>query len=544
MTESIPHSKPQYVMQQSVAHKRRTSFRRQLFLIFAACGFGVALAAAIAYAYSTSQYIRELYLNQALQATEHFAELSELALLYDSGENAEDAATSTLSFPSIKFVSLINSEGTVLLDKGKWRGKPIKFDNQRPRTPEAELIDEKDNAWHFWAPVYTQSAKAQADDGVILSGSDQQEYIGFVYVVQDKREFLNSQYESFRQNAIIGLLCAAVFIVMLHFAINRLLAPMTRLVEVMDRARQGDTAARATPEGSVELVNMAETYNSVIANLADRDMRLMQQKDELESEVALRTQELVQARDEAVDASRHKSEFLSNISHELRTPLQAILGYSDIMHEGLEDEGLEDLCKDVERITVNANHLLNLINSILDLSKIEAGRIDVNLTHVKISNVVQQAQETILPLMQKNANQLILDVEESDSLIEIDETKLLQILLNLLSNAGKFTQMGEVTVSARQRDEELNIEVTDTGIGMSRQHLNMIFDPFRQIDGSATREFQGTGLGLSITQRFCEVMGGYISVTSEPGRGSTFSVRFPLPIRASDSKARPVDVGR
>lgn len=531
MTEFIQHAKAQQGAQQALAYDRRSSFRRQLFLIFATCGFAVALAVAIAYSYSTSEYIRELYVDQARQATQNFAELSDLALLYYSGENAVDAATSTLSFPSIKYVSIIDDDGKVLLEKGKWHGERLQFDAQRPREPNAALINEKGNAWHFWAPVFTEEIKK-------TDGSKHEKYIGFVYVVQDKKEFLASQFESFRRNAVIGLMCAVAFIILLHFAMNRLLAPMTRLVEVMDRARHGDTAARATPEGAVELVNIAETYNSVMDNLADRDARLMQQKDELESEVALRTQEVVQARDEAIDASRHKSEFLSNISHELRTPLQAILGYSDIMHEGLEDEGLEDLCKDVERITINANHLLNLINSILDLSKIEAGRMDIHLTHVKISNVLRQAKETILPLMQKNANELILNFEENDQLIAIDETKLLQILLNLLSNAGKFTQMGRVTVSARQRDDELNIDVADTGIGMSQQHLTMIFDPFRQIDGSATREFQGTGLGLSITRRFCEVMGGHISVTSQPGRGSIFSLRFPLPIGERDDSAK------
>ncbi len=540
MLESIHYNKPRQITRHGATGKRRGSFRRQLFLIIAACGFVVALVVAMAYSYTTSEYIRNLYTDQALQATQGFAQVSELALLLGSGDNAEGAAKTTLSFPSIKFVSLIDSEGQPLKYWGKRPGKLVQFDNQRPQEPGAALISEVDNAWHFWAPVYTQSAAAQADYGVILTGVEQQEYLGFVYVVQDKKEFIASQYESFRRNAVIGLVCAVLFIFLLHFAINRVLAPMTRLALVMDRARQGDTDARAVPAGAIELVNMAETYNSVMDNLADRDMRLMQQKGELESEVTLRTQELVQARDEAVDASRHKSEFLSNISHELRTPLQAILGFSDIMHEGLEDEGLEDLCKDVERITVNANHLLNLINSILDLSKIEAGRIDVNATQVKISNVARQAQETMLPLMQQNSNELILDIEEAEGLIEIDQTKLLQILLNLLSNAGKFTQLGEVKLKIRQHASELNIQVADTGIGMSQQHLSMIFDPFRQIDGSATREFQGTGLGLSITRRFCEVMGGYISVTSELGHGSTFSVRFPLPIRASEGQLKPV----
>ena len=532
MTESTQFNKSKagIALKRRVKGKKRTSFRQQLFSIFAGCGLTIAVAAAIAYAYSTTQYLRELYVGQALQATENFAELSELALLYESGENAQDAASATLSFPSIKFVSVVSSDDKVLLEEGLWDGKRIAVPSNKKLATGAELLGSKSQAWHFWAPVYSDT-----EQGLSITGDKiaSREYVGYVYVVEDQQEFIVAEYEIFRKNILIGLLGGLMFILVLHFLLNRLLAPMNRLALVMEKTREGDTSVRAIPSGPSEIVDMAEVYNNVMDNLADRDAKLMQHTEILESEVSLRTQELVQARDQAINASRHKSEFLANISHELRTPLQAILGYSDIIKESLEDEGLDDFVEDIDRITHNGTHLLTLINGILDLSKIEAGKMDLNLTNVRVAGVIEKAQDTLLPLMQQNRNELQIDIDDTEQTIQIDEIKLLQIILNLASNAGKFTKNGVVVIRARHSNDFFEIEVEDSGIGMDKDHLNLIFDPFRQIDGSTTREFEGTGLGLSITRRFCEVLGGHISVTSEKGKGSCFTARFPLPINVN-----------
>lgn len=537
MTESIQSNSDTLLINQP-ARKKHISFRLQLFLIFAACGLSVAIAAAAAYAYSTSQSLLQLYEHQALRATENFAQLSELALLYESGDNAIDAAAATLAFPSIKQVAIVNSEGTVLLEEGKWHGDTYRFGKRQPQAAHAEEVHSNERAWTYWAPVYTQTVSAQAEDELVITGSKEKEYLGYVYVIQDKKEFLETELALLRQNLIIGLICGLAFLVLSHFALARLLAPMNKLVDVMERTREGDTSARAAEEGPEEIVDIAEIYNNVMDVLAERDAQLMRQKDILETEVELRTQELVQARDQAVDANRHKSEFLANMSHELRTPLQAIMGYSDIIRETLEDEGLDDYCEDVERITHNATHLLGLISSILDLSKIEAGRMELKLSSTPVGSIIENAAQTIMPLMQQSGNELFIDTDDRERHIEIDATKMLQILLNLLSNAGKFTQNGKVTVTTRHSDKELRIDVRDTGIGMNADQQAIIFDEFRQADGSTTRQFEGTGLGLSITQRFCELMGGSISVDSKEGEGSCFTVLLPLPIvqsaRAAD----------
>jgi len=533
LTESIQSSKSATATAAPRRTKRRVSFRQQLFSTFAAFGLTVSLLAAAAYAYFTTQYLLELYIGQALQATENFAQLSELALLYESGENAEDAAAATLSFPSIAFVSIREADGTDLMQAGSWSGKKFNMRDSRPTKQGAELLGSKNQAWHFWAPVYT----SVENDFELAEESNEKEYLGYVYVVQDKAEFIEAEFEIFRNNVLIGLLGGLLFVIALHLVLNKLLAPMTRLANVMEQTRQGDTTVRAEPSGPAEIIDMATVYNRVMDNLADRDERLMKHTEILESEVSLRTAELVQARDQAIDASKHKSEFLANISHELRTPLQGILGYSDVLKEGLEDECLDDYVEDVDRIIFNGSHLLTLINSILDLSKIEAGRMELHLSNGRVADVVQRASETLMPLMQQNNNELRIDIDSPELDIQLDEIKLLQIILNLASNAGKFTKDGVVDIRVRHTDKEMSIEVEDSGIGMDEDHLNIIFDPFRQIDGSTTREFEGTGLGLSITKRFCDVLGGSISVQSEKGKGSCFTVLFKLPMGSDENQS-------
>lgn len=245
----------------------------------------------------------------------------------------------------------------------------------------------------------------------------------------------------------------------------------------------------------------------------------------------------MQARDAALEASRHKSEFLSNISHELRTPLQSIIGYTDVLIETLDNKHNEQSLADLERVMRNAQHLLSLIDTILALSKIEAGRMDLNIERVELRQLLTQAEETVAPLMKVNNNSLQISLEENEDTLEIDAGKTLQIILNLLSNALKFTRDGEVFMHVRHSPSKLVIAIEDSGIGISAEKQSIIFEPFRQVDGSNTRHFQGTGLGLSIAQRFCQLMGGKIRVDSEPGLGATFTVTIPLPpLRTTDSK--------
>lgn len=236
------------------------------------------------------------------------------------------------------------------------------------------------------------------------------------------------------------------------------------------------------------------------------------------------------AKRKAEDASQAKSEFLSLMSHELRTPLQAIIGYTDVVIEELKVNDDQSHVSDLMRVISNSERLLKLINGVLDLAKIESGRMELDLTEVKLSSLVQESLDTVAPLIEKSAIRVVTDVDDGSFLPVADPEKLLHILLNLLGNAIKFSANGVVTIKAAHQADRIYISVSDTGIGISDEQQLHIFDPFKQADSSTTRKFQGSGLGLSITRQLCELMGGSIRVESKLGQGSTFIVDLPLPI--------------
>lgn len=252
--------------------------------------------------------------------------------------------------------------------------------------------------------------------------------------------------------------------------------------------------------------------------------RVMQQQAIHEANRALE-----QARDAAVAASRAKSGFIANMSHELRTPLNAIIGYSEMLLEDFEDD--EAVAKDLSRIHTAGTHLLSLINDVLDISKIEADKIDLSPENLSVTELVESVSGQLQPLAQKNHNQFHVQLDPAAEHLYADRTRLRQVLLNLGSNACKFTKEGEVTlqVEALEQLSEPWIEfrVSDTGIGISEEQRQRLFQPFAQADSSTTRQYGGTGLGLVISKRFVEMMGGTIELESELGVGSTFSVRLP-----------------
>jgi signal transduction histidine kinase len=229
------------------------------------------------------------------------------------------------------------------------------------------------------------------------------------------------------------------------------------------------------------------------------------------------------------EASQHKSQFLANMSHELRTPLNAIIGVTEMLREDAEaaQQDLEPL----DRVLGAARHLLALINDILDLSKIEAGRMELQLESFALASPIGGVVKTIEPLAVKNANQVVVHCDAAIGTLHGDQMRLRQALLNLLSNANKFTDHGTITIDARQRQEDgrdwVTIGVTDTGIGMTPEQMAKLFQEFSQASSATASKYGGTGLGLAISRRFCQMMGGDITVQSEPGCGSTFTIRLP-----------------
>ena len=254
--------------------------------------------------------------------------------------------------------------------------------------------------------------------------------------------------------------------------------------------------------------------------------------DRKEAEAAIE-----EARALAEQANQTKSEFLANMSHELRTPLNAIIGYAQILQEDAEDAGQDEMTPDLKKIESAGKHLLGLINDILDLSKIEAGRMEIYLEPVSVPALADEVRTLTAPLASANGNRVEVTIDPAIGSIQADVTKLKQSLLNLVSNACKFTKEGRVGLDVRQQDgpegPQIVFEVSDSGIGMTPEQQAKLFQAFSQADASTTRKFGGTGLGLAITKRLCNLLGGDVAVTSEEGQGSRFTIT--LPLRAADA---------
>ena len=240
-------------------------------------------------------------------------------------------------------------------------------------------------------------------------------------------------------------------------------------------------------------------------------------------------------------ASLHKSQFLANMSHELRTPLNAIIGYSEMLQEDAAELQAEQFVADLQKIQASGQHLLELINAVLDLSKIEAGKMELYLESFNVASVVAGVTDVIKPLAQKKSNRLVIECAENAGIMHADLTKVRQALFNLLSNACKFTENGTVTMKVERQTYDgheghnsgdwIVVSVHDTGIGMTPEQIGRLFQAFSQADASTTREFGGTGLGLALSRHLCQMMGGDITVQSEPGSGSTFTLRLPATVK-------------
>lgn len=369
--------------------------------------------------------------------------------------------------------------------------------------------------------------------------------IGMLAINFSHSELLAANRSAMDQGVAIaasGIIFIAIVSVMIGHLLTRRLSAVTATAQ---RFAGGELTAKANLSGSDEVAQLGQAFDAMaaniekhIANLHATEAELRQSRNDLERRVAERTAELAVARDQALEANRTKSAFLANMSHELRTPLNAVIGYSEMLADDAKEGGYMSIAPDLKKIKTAGMHLLNLINEVLDLAKIEAGKVSISVDEFDIADLIEEAAGAVRPLMNSDTT-LQVHCEAGLGLMSSDEMKLRQALMNLLSNACKFTEKGTIDVIAGRIERDgvcwIKIAVIDTGIGIAPEQLSKLFSDFYQVDRSTTRKYGGTGLGLAISRRFCQMLGGDIVVESRLHLGSTFTILVPVQCVVSEA---------
>lgn len=385
--------------------------------------------------------------------------------------------------------------------------------------PDISLPAKPDAAGHTFHP-----GRIQLFQQVFLqddAGEDDAKLVGMVYLESDMQR-LHDRVRQYVRVVIGTLILAALLVYFLAARMQKVISnPILQLATTARNVSETrDYTQRVRRETDDETGELVERFNEMLAQIEKHERQL---KDVNE--------QLAVSERRALDATRAKSEFLANMSHELRTPLTAIIGFSEVLLDEAKEENDEQRIDDLQRIHGPANHLLGLINEVLDLAKIEANKMTLNLEDFAVDGVIENVLTTLTPLAEARGNKLTVNCPTEIGALHADQMKVRQCLFNLVGNANKFTEGGAVTLDVkliRKGSRKLvQFDITDTGIGMSQEQLDRLFNAFSQADASTSRKYGGTGLGLVITKHFCEMMGGSISVKSTPGQGSCFTVRLP-----------------
>jgi signal transduction histidine kinase/DNA-binding response OmpR family regulator len=479
----------------------RLSFRSKMGLATIAACAATALIACIAFMVNESLTYRVRFDREQKTLSEVLAANVTAAVLFGDDASARDILSATDRTPQIDaaFVRLPTGEIFAAYARGA-------------SAASAEALISRHDGPRFHSTIRID-----------------EEIVGELVLLTNLSEFDATllRYSLIATLVFLGSTLFAIFLA--RWESQAMATPMLRLRETIQAIRETrDYSSRVQSSPDRDFGTLIDNFNAMLEEIESRDERL-------ESLVG----DLIAARDSAQSANTAKSQFLANMSHELRTPLNAIINYAEIIQEDLAADATETVVSDVGKIQTAGLHLLGLINGILDLSKIEAGRMEVEAHAFDAAAILREAVDTVKPLAARNNNSLVVDVDPSVAMAHTDSVKFRQCALNLLSNACKFTKDGVISLSASTRMidgcEHIEVAIRDTGIGMTPVQQASLFKAFVQADASTTRKYGGTGLGLAITQRLVTLLGGKISVASAPGSGSKFT--FVVPRRFGDAGA-------
>jgi signal transduction histidine kinase/DNA-binding response OmpR family regulator len=507
------------------------SFRWQLTLfILMICGVTLSLALVGLYLYDARQFNAEV--QSRLEKTQ-FLMMGNLAPLLEQNPEATDIQLGALGLDAqIAAAAVFSPEGRLLARYVRHGAHEV-----IPPPPKGVTSLFDNHRLVAWTTI-TSDNKA----------------LGLLYLKAELTETDKERFPNLLRVAGIIFGAAAFLAIAVAFRLGgRFTQPITELAQVSTSVeRTHDYSQRVESTASGEIGELIESFNSMLETIQTKTDELdharmaaegaKEQLEEanrtLEARVEDRTKLLAKAVKDAEEASKAKSSFLAKMSHELRTPLNAIIGYSEILREDAVDDGATRTADDLDKVLNAARHLLGLINDVLDISKIEAGKMELYLEDFEIMKILNVVIATAQPLVAKKGNALALDCPANIGTMHADATKVRQMLLNLLSNASKFTEKGTITLRVRRLpdDETIELAVIDTGIGMTPEQLSRLFQAFSQADASTASRYGGTGLGLAISKQFAQMVNGDITVTSAAGAGSTFTIQLPASVAAKKLK--------
>lgn len=502
---------------------RNTPFRQQLTVAVTLGVLALAIFSSLASSWEGSNQIRRMLREQGERIADNLAKQSRLALLTEAAENADSAVATTLTFPDVLEVEISRANGKVLLRRDKGKPSPFAIPGGLKVNPGAVGLEaETDLAWRFIAPVFSKEAEVSP----FAVGDAPHELLGYVQVVQSKETLQRMRVQIFAVNFGISLFGAFLFLFAIRFLTNRLTRPLHRLSNDMAKAEAGEHGIRAEQAGPKDIAEMAHAFNSMMAVLEERE------------------QELRQARDDAMKFASLKAEFAATMSHEIRTPLNGVVGALDILKATLLPKKQSQF---VKIAWDSSQYLLDLINNILDFSRLEAGKLALDKVDFSVVALIEEIIELLATLAHKKGIDLgYVVADDVPKMVNGDPRRIRQVLINLLSNAIKFTETGEVAVYVRLQATDaqrhtLLLEVIDTGVGIAPDACKAIFDSFTQADTSTTRRYGGSGLGLAICRQLVQLMGGEIAVDSTPGHGSRFWFTTQLDAKHATSDALTLD---